>query len=86
MSARRYTTAELVKAAGLTLTSYKQMVPCGQLVLSAGRVGTGRSQTHSATDVLQAAVLAELGRLGVGPRRPLWCGRWPRSQTFTGTR
>lgn len=53
----------------MTLANYKQMVPRGQLVLSTGRVGTGRSQAHTATDVLQAAVLTELGRLGVGPRR-----------------
>lgn len=66
---RRYTTAELIEASGLTLEHYKQMVRRGQLVLSAGRVGTGRSQGHSDTDALQAAFLAHLARLGIGPRR-----------------
>lgn len=69
MDRRAYTTAELVEAAGLTMTSYKQMVFRGQLVPSAGRVGIGRNQAHTATDVLQAAFLAHLARLGVGPRR-----------------
>ena len=66
---RTYTTAELVEASGLAAGHYKQMVRRGQLVLSAGRVGTGRSQAHSPTDVLQAAFLAHLARLGIGPQR-----------------
>ena len=69
VNARQYTTAEVVEASGLTLQHYKQMVRRGQLVLSAGRVGTGHSQGHTATDALQAAFLAHLARLGVGPRR-----------------
>ena len=66
---RSFTTAELITTAGLTLENYKQFIRRGHLILSTSRVGTGRSQPHSPMDVLQAAVLAELGRLGVGPRR-----------------
>ena len=67
---RTYTTAELVDVAGVTLKAFHQWVNRRQLVLSSGpRIGSGYTRAHSATDVLQAAVLAELGRLGVGPRR-----------------
>lgn len=65
----KYTTAEVVEASGLGMHHYKQMVRRGQLVLSAGRVGTGHSQPHTETDALQAAFLAHLARLGIGPRR-----------------
>ena len=56
--------------AGVTLKALHQWVDRRQLVLSSGpRIGSGYNRAHTATDVLQAAVLAELGRLGIGPRR-----------------
>lgn len=62
----RYTTAELLAVAGLSENHYHQMIHRGQMVPS-GRGQRGRA--HTACDVLQAACLAHLARLGIGPAR-----------------
>lgn len=70
MNQPSYTTAELVEATDLTLENYKQAVRRGHMVPSSGRrIGTGHSRAHGPDDVLQAAFLAHLARLGVKPRR-----------------
>ena len=65
-----FTTAQLLEVADLPHPAFKAWVRRGHLHLSSGdNPGTGNRRLHDATDVLQAAVLVQLGLVGVGPER-----------------
>ena len=70
MAEDTYTTTELLHVSGLAAGNFKQLVNRDQLVLSGGkRVGSGNARLHTKTDVLQAAFISHLARIGITPRR-----------------
>ena len=65
-----YTTAQLLEVSGATPSMLKQWIARRHIGLSSGLYhGHGIPRAHTQEDVLQAALLVTLGRVGIGPKR-----------------
>ena len=71
-----YTTAQLLSVSGATPSMLKQWITRRHISLSSGFYhGHGVPRAHTREDVLQAALIVQLGRVGIGPKRAgmVWC-------------
>lgn len=65
-----FSTVELLRVARVSDPAFNQWCKNGRLILSGNaQPGTGNRRRHIWTDVLQAAIAAELSRLGIPPFR-----------------